>query len=223
MTPNPSQAEARTARTSRASPRRAPTAENRLRDAERSRRKLLAAALDEFAAKGYAATRVQDIAERAGVNKQLVNYYFGGKEGLYRELQGQWEAREASFAGPEVPLETLAGEYVHAALSDPRLTRLLVWAGLSEEPGEPGQRPGTGAADPDVEDLRRRQAAGELADDLDPGCTLLAMFGAIAAPIVLPQIARKACGLDPGSAEFEARYAEHIKRMVRRLGGRPGA
>jgi hypothetical protein len=26
--------------------------------------------------------------------------------------------------------------------------------------------------------------------------------------------------LDPGSAEFEARYAEHIKRMVRRLGGR---
>jgi len=48
------------------------------------------------------------------------------------------------------------------------------------------------------------------------------MFGAIAAPIVLPQIARKACGLDPGSAEFEARYAEHIKRIVRRLGGAPG-
>ena len=97
MTPNPSEAKDETTRTSRASPRRTPTGENRLRDAERSRRQLLAAALDEFAAKGYAATRVQDIAERAGVNKQLVNYYFGGKEGLYRELQRQWEAHEASF------------------------------------------------------------------------------------------------------------------------------
>ncbi len=30
---------------------------------------------------------MQDIADRAGVNKQLINYYFGGKEGLYQGLR----------------------------------------------------------------------------------------------------------------------------------------
>ena len=204
-------------KTGRALPRRAPAPGERQRDAERSRRQLLAAALDEFSARGYAATRVQDIAERAGVNKQLVNYYFGGKEGLYRELQRAWEDHEATFAGPDVPLDTLIGEYLHATLADPRLTRLLIWAGLAETSGaEPS--PGEAASDADLADLRRRQAAGELADDLDPGCLLLVMMGAIAAPVVMPQIARRSCGLNPSAPDFEPRYAEQLKRIIRHLG-----
>jgi len=75
--------------------RRAPAPDERTLDAERSRRLLLDAALEEFSAKGYAGARVQDIADRAGVNKQLINYYFGGKEGLYCELHRRWLKREA--------------------------------------------------------------------------------------------------------------------------------
>lgn len=92
---------------------------------------MLAAALDEFAAKGYAGARVQDIADRAGVNKQLITYDFGGKDGLYRALAQSWLDQEAAFAGPDVPIETLVGEYVRATLTDPRLTRLLIWDGLT--------------------------------------------------------------------------------------------
>src|SRR5450759_1887534 len=62
---------------------RSPAAGERQRDAERSRQALLTAALDEFSLKGFAGARVAEIAERAGVNKQLINYYFGSKEGLY--------------------------------------------------------------------------------------------------------------------------------------------
>src|SRR5205807_7119066 len=65
--------------------RRAPAPGERQQDADRSRRLLLAAALEEFAAKGFAGARVQEIAARAGVNKQLINYYFDSKEGLYLE------------------------------------------------------------------------------------------------------------------------------------------
>jgi AcrR family transcriptional regulator len=44
---------------------------------------LRAAARAEFAEHGYAGARVDRIAKRAGVNKQLVFYYFGSKQELY--------------------------------------------------------------------------------------------------------------------------------------------
>jgi AcrR family transcriptional regulator len=56
-------------------------------DAERTRAALLDAALQEFSEKGFAGARVRDIAERAGVSKDLIAYHFGGKEGLYRAVQ----------------------------------------------------------------------------------------------------------------------------------------
>src|SRR6201990_2849216 len=46
-------------------------------------RRKLAAARREFAASGLAGARVDEIAARAGVNKQLVYHYFGDKDALY--------------------------------------------------------------------------------------------------------------------------------------------
>lgn len=48
-----------------------------------TRRTLLAAARAAFAERGLEGARVDDIARRAGVNKQLVYHYFGSKEALY--------------------------------------------------------------------------------------------------------------------------------------------
>jgi AcrR family transcriptional regulator len=49
------------------------------------RGRLVAAASEEFARHGFAGARVRRIADAAQVNLAAVNYYFGGKEGLYRE------------------------------------------------------------------------------------------------------------------------------------------
>ncbi len=49
-----------------------------------ARAAILAAARAEFAAKGLNGARVNEIACRAGVNKQLLYYYFGNKDDLYR-------------------------------------------------------------------------------------------------------------------------------------------
>lgn len=54
-----------------------------IRDAERTKQAILAAAEDEFAAKGLAGARVDTIAEKSGANKRMLYYYFGNKEGLY--------------------------------------------------------------------------------------------------------------------------------------------
>src|SRR4051794_32976109 len=53
------------------------------RDPAATRRKLLTAARREFANSGLAGARVDEIAARAGVNKQLVYHYFGDKDALY--------------------------------------------------------------------------------------------------------------------------------------------
>jgi AcrR family transcriptional regulator len=47
---------------------------------------ILAAALDEFAANGFAATRLDDVARRAGVAKGTIYLHFRDKEALFQEL-----------------------------------------------------------------------------------------------------------------------------------------
>ncbi|WGD48892.1 TetR/AcrR family transcriptional regulator [Bradyrhizobium sp. CB1650] len=53
------------------------------RDPAATRKKLLTSARLEFARHGFAGARVDEIAERAGVNKQLVYHHFGDKDALY--------------------------------------------------------------------------------------------------------------------------------------------
>jgi TetR/AcrR family transcriptional regulator len=193
--------------------RRAPARDERQRDAERSRQALLDAALDEFAEHGYAGARVADIARRAGVNKQLINYYFGSKEGLYLAVQQAWLDREADFATPDLPLADLVVRYLADAVRDPRALRLLLWRGLADD-GAPG---GSRSRQPDLDQVRARQADGEVADGLDPAAVLLAGMGMIAAPLAMPQVARELFGMDPASEEFLTRYGEQIRRIVARL------
>ncbi|WP_028921935.1 TetR/AcrR family transcriptional regulator [Pseudonocardia acaciae] len=192
--------------------RRSPGPEERKLDAERSRRLLVDAAVEEFAAKGYEGARVRDIADRAGVNKQLVNYYFGGKEGLYLEVQRHWLADRWNLVDQEVPFEDVVACHLRNTLADPRPARLAAWHGLTER----GER----LAPKEPEDLsatRARQDRGELADDIDLATLRLAVLGAISAPVVLPQLACRIFGVPPNSPEFERRYAEGLRTLVRHL------
>lgn len=67
---------------------------------EARREAILDAALEEFAAKGYAGARMEDIARRAGVAKGTLYLHFGDKEGLFNGLA------ESAFA----PMHALAKE-----------------------------------------------------------------------------------------------------------------
>ena len=79
------------------------------RNPEATRRKLLAAARREFAASGLAGARVDEIAARAGVNKQLVYYYFGDKDALYLAVL-EWVYEEIREQERKLNLEGLPPE-----------------------------------------------------------------------------------------------------------------
>lgn len=98
--------------------RRAATTPSHLQgDQSRSKASILAAARVEFAAKGLTGARVNVIAQRAGVNKQLIYYYFGSKDDLYRtaletvytEIRTQERSLNLGEMQPEAAMESLIG------------------------------------------------------------------------------------------------------------------
>ncbi len=181
------------------------------RDPEARRTALLDAALVEFARHGLAGARTSAIAARAGVNKQLISHHFGGKEGLYRALIDRWLEAESDYGGDDTPLADVITAYVRSAADDSDLHRLVVRASID------GEATGAGIADADVDDMRRRQAAGEVGGDLDPGFVVLALEAIAAAGVVFPDDARRVSGLEPDSPEFAAWHAEQLRRLVARL------
>ena len=71
------------------------------RDPEATREAILTAATDEFAAYGLGGARVDRIAERAGINKRMLYYYFGQKEELFLAVL---ERAYAKIRGEELAL-----------------------------------------------------------------------------------------------------------------------
>src|SRR2546427_12779666 len=99
----------------------------------------MTAAREEFARRGFEGARVDQIARRAGVNKQLLFYYFHSKRGLFGAVlaRGATELEQALAAIPtsqERPLErirtTLEAQFQYLA-AHPDLVVLLTQAGRS--------------------------------------------------------------------------------------------
>jgi AcrR family transcriptional regulator len=61
-------------------------ASNRAERAAERREAIIEAAMDEFIARGFAATRLDDVASRAGVAKGTIYLHFKDKEALFEEL-----------------------------------------------------------------------------------------------------------------------------------------
>ncbi|GGN43807.1 hypothetical protein GCM10010109_76330 [Actinoplanes campanulatus] len=194
-------------------PRRSPRGPDRKRDSERTRERLLEAAEIEFGEHGYAGARISAIARRAGVNQQLISYYFDGKEGLFRALQDRWKTISGPATSADRPLAEVVTDFLRLNVEHRAGARLLAFSGLTDTEPMPDDPIFAGM----VDDLRRRQEAGEIAADLDPAYVMLVLFGAVLAPTVVPQVARQFTGLAADSPEFHQRYAAQLELLVARL------
>lgn len=70
----------------RAARKAAPTLNHRAERAAERRAAIVEAALEEFIARGFAATRLDDVARRAGVAKGTIYLHFRDKESMFEEL-----------------------------------------------------------------------------------------------------------------------------------------
>lgn len=109
------------------------------RDAEKSKQRILAAAEQEFADKGFFGARVDEIAEQAKINKRMIYAYFGDKEGLYKQVLSTVYRRmegseqplvDSGYSGVELVREIISA-YFAFLKSNPSVVSILMWENLN--------------------------------------------------------------------------------------------
>ncbi|MEN6322836.1 MAG: TetR family transcriptional regulator [Proteiniphilum sp.] len=87
--------------------------------------KIIRAADKLFTQKGYAATKTRDIAEEAGTNLALLNYYFGSKENLYKKVVQEKLRMLLGAMGPVLSDENISLEDKISSITENYTTLLL--------------------------------------------------------------------------------------------------
>lgn len=110
------------------------TGRGRSNDPVATRRNILEVAIREFAKKGLAGARIDEIAAQTATSKRMIYYYFEGKQGLYlaaleesyrriREIEGTLHLESLA---PDEAMRTLVGFTFDYQSSNPDFVRLVM-------------------------------------------------------------------------------------------------
>jgi AcrR family transcriptional regulator len=150
-------------------------------------RRILDAAVRVFAAQGYEASRVGDVAKEAGVAYGLVYHYYGSKdavlEAVFREAWGRLLAAVALAEETGKDAAEQLGLVVKIVLrawrDDPDLVRLLVHE-VTRNPHIQDELDEIGQAFASLERMvRRGQEDGSFRAELDPRLAAWMLYGAL--------------------------------------------
>lgn len=188
-------------------------------DTEGTKRKILDSAVAEFAAHGPDGTTIERIAKNAGVNKERVYNYFGGKRDRFTLVLREELAKVAR----DVPVDSFAaediGEYAGRVYDyhrdHPELSRLMRWEGLAfdtEVPDEAQRRSYYAHKTAAVADDQAESTVTEVLDADHLMFLVLALAGWWSA---VPQVARMLTGAETESEH--ARRRESVVAAARRL------
>lgn len=197
---------------------------NRMRDAERTKEAILESATVLFAAQGYEATSVQQVAEAARVARATPSYFFGSKEGLWRSvLEAQNQAaskvipaaldRLSKSETPEARVHALVDVYFTFLAEQPHFSRLIQWSELQHNPvinDLPSHWEVLADALIAVHDVLE---SGDRPDQ-DPRQVLMSVIAICNAHVVYGNTLGKPLGVDVNEPAFvEARKA-HLKSLL---------
>jgi AcrR family transcriptional regulator len=155
--------------------------------ADDKRRRILEAAVRVFAAQGYDASRVGDVAKEAGVAYGLVYHYYVSKEAVleavFREAWGRLLAAvalaEETGTNAAEQLELVVKIVLRAWRDDPDLVRLLVRE-VTRNPHIQDELDEIGQAFASLERMvSRGQADGTFRVELDPKLAAWMLYGAL--------------------------------------------
>jgi len=186
------------------------------RDPDRTRRRILAAALVEFSAHGFAGARVDAIARRARGNKRMLYHYFGNKEALFGAVlrykmaeRRSWGAAMSSDPGERLPF------WLKAACKDPDWVRLLEWEALQDGRKiliDEKERRSESLYWLDL--LRQRQKGGQLTSCFHAAHLALAMHSLTIFPAAFPQLVRLITGRSVNDPKFQQEYGRFLRKFA---------
>ncbi|MFN8643346.1 MAG: TetR family transcriptional regulator [Candidatus Binatia bacterium] len=200
-------------------------------DAESStEERILIAALEVFAERGFEGARVRDIAERAGANLGLLTYYFGDKEQLWKaavtrafaELAAELGGLLGGGADELAELERIVRHFVRFVARRPAFMQLM---------NDEGKRDGARMrwlADTHVQplyDAMRARIERAQARGLLPAMASVHLHYVVlgAAGLIFSQRAecRRIAGVDPTDPAFAEAHADAILRLLVGAGAAP--
>lgn len=189
-------------------------------DTQGTQRRLLDAALIEFAARGFDGSTVGSIADRAGVNKERLYAYFGDKKALWEVvLATELERLASAVAVTGIGLDDIgafAGATFDYHAAHPELGRLLQWEGL--QGGPPADEAGrTTHYREKVERFAGAQRMDLLDDGLDPDHLVFALIALAAWWQTVPQLASMITGAGPDDDHERVRRRAFVVEAARRL------
>jgi AcrR family transcriptional regulator len=186
------------------------------RNPERTRGRILSAALKEFAARGFAGARVDAIARRADINKRMLYHYFGDKKKLFRAVLRQKIAERRAWADnlPNDPAGRLPF-WFKTACADADWVRLLEWEALQSDAQKVIDENERRALAADwLKRLRGRQARGELSAEFDARHLALAMQSLTMFPMAFPQLTRHVMGKNVDDPKFLRAHAAFLEKFA---------
>ncbi|HEY2329698.1 MAG TPA: helix-turn-helix domain-containing protein, partial [Verrucomicrobiae bacterium] len=140
-----------------------------VRDPERTRRRILGAALKEFAAHGFSGARVDAIARRAASNKRMLYHYFGDKKGLFRAVLRHnisERIRRVEAQAPQSDMVSSLPLWFRQNCLDADWVRLLAWESLQTlNDTVLDEKERSRIARQATSRIKQRQAAGVLRND----------------------------------------------------------
>ncbi|MBY0412894.1 MAG: TetR family transcriptional regulator [Bdellovibrionales bacterium] len=103
---------------------------------EKTKDLLLEEAKKQFCEKGYEGTSVRDICDAAGANVSAIKYYFGGKEGIYRECflhYGEERLKQSekiliksnSIEELKLRVKIFAEDFINEGLENSHITKMI--------------------------------------------------------------------------------------------------
>ena len=197
-----------------------PTARQRQREATRER--ILEAAVEAFAEKGFLGASTREIARRAGTNQGLITYHFKSKDALWRaaansifERLGRQLAERVDaleLADPRERAREAIRQYVRFAAAHPELFRIMVDEGKVADERmewlvETHLRPQFEAIARELMDV-----AG-IDEALLPHAFYMLAGGASLLFAVAPEC-RQLTGLDPRSIQAIETHADYVARLL---------
>src|SRR4051812_33465065 len=161
---------------------------------EDTRRLALRSAETVFATLGYAGARMEDVAERVGIRRASLMYYFRDKQALYDALLDDLfgdllERYDAALAGPDPLKERLLRciDVWSARIEQrPALLRLSLWEMAGATPDEPG--PFARRVRPIVERLADAVREGQRPDGFRTRVEPIGFVRSVAGPTAFPAL-----------------------------------
>jgi AcrR family transcriptional regulator len=171
---------------------------------QNSPKRILKAASKEFSLKGFSGARVDDIAKRAGINKQLIYYYFENKEKLYTAVLEDLHNRAEEWIddSPDEPGENFK-YWLMLHAKDQTYLNLVMWEGLElKAKAIPAQDQRHASYQKSVEKIRSKTGPAFWPSDLDPEQAFLTWLSMIVTPFAIPQVCLMITGKLPTDPEF---------------------